>query len=84
MQSIELNLQHESRDCVFTTEMAPESDTLPSNPVLGYYLANLLVRPGIVAIGSLLLVNGWIAVLSFEPIWRCGPTNDMILSSEFG
>ena len=53
-------------------KMAPESVFLPSNPVLGYYLANLLVRPGIVAIGSLFLVNGWVAVLSFEPICAVG------------
>ena len=62
-------------------KIAPEFDTLPPIAEFGHYLAESTVRPRVVAIGSLLLVCGWIAMWPIALHLLCGLRNDLILVS---
>ena len=63
-------------------KIAPEIRHLPANTAFGHYLAESTVRPRIVAIGSILLVYGWIAMWFLALNLLCGLRNDVILVSK--
>lgn len=66
MRSLELILQHGSRDRAFAVENGAKIRHLPQNPVFGYDLAKLTVQPKVLPVRSLDLVCGWTVMGSFE------------------